>query len=424
MIINSDADTGKGWSPPPRLAPTLSVETSPGNRQFWFFLKQAISAERAEALGVQIRKATRADSATGNPVQPYRIAGTINYPNQVKLARGRVTTWTRIIDCDPAALWTLEELEQAFPLRKTAKTNKAGKAGTRKSDGIDEASIAEDALRMIREGVSGTGEDRSIIFYEVVETLKWGGFTLDEVVELLARYPEGIARKYAQEGKNRLREEVRRAYGKIPPPDASTAAAPSVPASPPPGPASPPAFPPLGPAAPAAPALASSLPQPLIETHAVFRKWLGKDYELPVLDTVLAAAAANKLGGDPLWLIAVAGSGNAKTETVQSLSGRRRARHQHHQLLRVPCWRQRHAAEDRQAGCFYKDWYAACWSSRISPRILSAHRVVRDTVLAALREIYDGKWERNVGYAGGRTLTWRGRITAHCRLHHRLGQCL
>jgi hypothetical protein len=35
---------------------------------------------------------------------------------------------------------------------------------------------------------------------------------------------------------------------------------------------------------------------------------------------------------------------------------------------------------------------------------------VRSAVLAAFREIHDGKWERNVGFAGGRTLTWTGRI--------------
>ena len=31
-------------------------------------------------------------------------------------------------------------------------------------------------------------------------------------------------------------------------------------------------------------------------------------------------------------------------------------------------------------------------------------------MLAALREVYDGRWERNVGTDGGRTLTWTGRI--------------
>ncbi len=43
--------------------------------------------------------------------------------------------------------------------------------------------------------------------------------------------------------------------------------------------------------------------------------------------------------------------------------------------------------------------------------ILSADRNTRACVLAALREIYDGFWERNVGTDGGRTLSWRGRIT-------------
>jgi len=31
-------------------------------------------------------------------------------------------------------------------------------------------------------------------------------------------------------------------------------------------------------------------------------------------------------------------------------------------------------------------------------------------MLAALREVYDGRWERNVGTDGGQTLTWTGRI--------------
>jgi hypothetical protein len=42
--------------------------------------------------------------------------------------------------------------------------------------------------------------------------------------------------------------------------------------------------------------------------------------------------------------------------------------------------------------------------------ILSADRNVRGTVLAALREIHDGRWVRNVGSDGGRTLQWEGRL--------------
>jgi len=42
--------------------------------------------------------------------------------------------------------------------------------------------------------------------------------------------------------------------------------------------------------------------------------------------------------------------------------------------------------------------------------ILSTDRNTRTSVLAALREIHDGHWVRNVGTDGGRTLTWSGRI--------------
>jgi hypothetical protein len=42
--------------------------------------------------------------------------------------------------------------------------------------------------------------------------------------------------------------------------------------------------------------------------------------------------------------------------------------------------------------------------------LLSASRDQRAEVLAALREVYDGRWERNLGTDGGRTLSWRGRL--------------
>ena len=42
--------------------------------------------------------------------------------------------------------------------------------------------------------------------------------------------------------------------------------------------------------------------------------------------------------------------------------------------------------------------------------LISADRNIRAQILAALREIYDGRWTRNVGLDGGKTLTWTGRI--------------
>jgi hypothetical protein len=42
--------------------------------------------------------------------------------------------------------------------------------------------------------------------------------------------------------------------------------------------------------------------------------------------------------------------------------------------------------------------------------ILDMHRDARAEVLAALREIYDGRWDRSIGTDGGQTLTWRGHL--------------
>jgi hypothetical protein len=44
--------------------------------------------------------------------------------------------------------------------------------------------------------------------------------------------------------------------------------------------------------------------------------------------------------------------------------------------------------------------------------ILSMDRTVRAKVLAALREVYDGRWYREVGTDGGSTIEWRGRLIA------------
>lgn len=61
----------------------------------------------------------------------------------------------------------------------------------------------------------------------------------------------------------------------------------------------------------------SATPCTLADVDRVFTRWFGTEYDLGALHAVLAAAAAEQLLGDPLWLLVVSESGNAKTETVQ-----------------------------------------------------------------------------------------------------------
>ena len=93
-MVDSDADKNMAWIPPVGVRPTLVVETSPNNHQFWFFFERALSPKRAQRLGESLRRVTGGDADTGNPCQPYRIGGTINYVNKIKIARGRVITPT------------------------------------------------------------------------------------------------------------------------------------------------------------------------------------------------------------------------------------------------------------------------------------------------------------------------------------------
>jgi hypothetical protein len=155
-------------------------------------------------------------------------------------------------------------------------------------------------------------------------------------------------------------------------------------------------------------------PARLQTAHAVFRKWLDQGYDIDVLDAVLAAAASERLTGDPLWLLVISGPGNAKTETVQALAGAgatvTSTIASEGALLSATKPQGKNKAATTTGGLLRKLGSRGILVIKDVTSILSADRHTRGPVLAAIREIYDGRWERNVGSSGGLTLTWTGRI--------------
>lgn len=150
----------------------------------------------------------------------------------------------------------------------------------------------------------------------------------------------------------------------------------------------------------------------LTDVHDVFRHWLGDEYDLDAINVTLAAAAIERLDGDPLWTLIVSGSGNAKTETVQALAGAgaivASTITSDGALLSGSPTREK--AKDATGGLLRKIGSRGLLVLKDVTSILSMNRDTRGAVLAALREIHDGRWERNVGTDGGRTLSWQGRI--------------
>ncbi len=151
---------------------------------------------------------------------------------------------------------------------------------------------------------------------------------------------------------------------------------------------------------------------PLAEVLRVFTRWLGAEYDLDALLATLAAAAAIRLDGDPVWLLLVSGPGNAKTETVASLEGTGAqvisTIASEGALLSATSKGER--TDEATGGLLRTIGDVGLLVLKDFTSILSLPQSTRPGVLAALREIYDGRWTRTVGVDGGRTLEWIGRL--------------
>jgi hypothetical protein len=146
--------------------------------------------------------------------------------------------------------------------------------------------------------------------------------------------------------------------------------------------------------------------------HVTFRRWFGDDYDLDVLDAVLCTLAVERLDGDPLWLLVVSGPGAAKTETVQACDGAgaivtSTVTGEAAFLSGSP---KREQATDATGGLLRVLGPRGVLALKDVTSMISMSRDRRAEVLAAMREIADGHWQRNLGTDGGKTLTWEGRI--------------
>lgn len=112
FCIDGDADKGKAAKIP--IDGSLVVESSPGNEHTWLFVDRAILDESAVEIGRGIRATVGGDADTGVITQPFRVAGTPNYPGAAKRARGRVVTATTILKSG-GPVWSKDLLLAAFP---------------------------------------------------------------------------------------------------------------------------------------------------------------------------------------------------------------------------------------------------------------------------------------------------------------------
>lgn len=156
----------------------------------------------------------------------------------------------------------------------------------------------------------------------------------------------------------------------------------------------------------------STEPGILDGVHEVFRTWLGKGYDRDMLDVVLAAALGRWMRGDPLWLMIVGGSGDAKTETIRTLAAVGAfvvgAISSEGALLNG--LGKKDKDEDGTGGLLREIGSEGILVIQDATSLISKSRDARSGVMGAFREIYDGHWERPVGGGGGRREVWNGRL--------------
>jgi hypothetical protein len=128
--------------------------------------------------------------------------------------------------------------------------------------------------------------------------------------------------------------------------------------------------------------------------------------DLGALHVVLATVAANRMAGEPVWLLVIGPPSSAKTETVET-------------LVEVPevitlsvttkagllSGSTQHGGT---GGVLLEGGERFLLVVKDFTTICSEHASTRNEVLAIFRELFDGRVERAVGTGGGRVLKWRG----------------
>lgn len=217
--LHCDLDPDKGETPQQAQArydaaidtygicPTLVVNSGNGLNCLWRLtepvpLDSDETIADIEARNLALVLALGGPPGTQNVDRILRLPGTINLPTVTKRKAGRKRSNAQWRSFDDAA-YGIDEFPPA-----EAPSSAAATTSTKKPN----KDIPPDLMELIRNGVEAP--DRSQRFMTAVGWLKRLGRSEPDVIDLFRQYPDGIAAKYSGRA-TRLRDEVRRAYGKI-----------------------------------------------------------------------------------------------------------------------------------------------------------------------------------------------------------------
>jgi hypothetical protein len=153
-------------------------------------------------------------------------------------------------------------------------------------------------------------------------------------------------------------------------------------------------------------------PVGLASALATFQRWL----HLPDVDPLLAVAAAAVANrsddASPVWLLMIGPPSGGKTEQIVGLArlpeAVMAATVTESALLSGTSSKER--AMNATGGLLRQIGRRGLIVMKDFTSVLSQNRDARGQALSALREMYDGAWDRPVGTDGGKVLAWSGKV--------------
>jgi len=143
----------------------------------------------------------------------------------------------------------------------------------------------------------------------------------------------------------------------------------------------------------------------LADVDRVFQETLHMP-DLGALHVVLATVAANRMDGEPVWLLPIGPPSSAKTEMAETLVDLPET----YTLSTTTKAGLLSGSTDHggTGGVLIEGGKRFVLVIKDFTTICSEHASTRNEVLAIFRELFDGRVERAVGTGGGRVLKWRG----------------
>ncbi len=131
-----------------------------------------------------------------------------------------------------------------------------------------------------------------------------------------------------------------------------------------------------------------------------------------VIYATLAAIVANRMTGDPVWVLLVGPPSSGKTEALRAAHGETDCRFvgtisEAGLLSGTP---KRQQDKSAKGGLLKEIGEFGILLLKDFTTVLSMSRDAKNALLAALREIADGSWTRTVGSDGGVSKTWEGKL--------------